>query len=75
MRTVFLIQMMDYIRLNTSTYNPFSMALNEQAMLNFSRMSESERDKIINRGKNVKSKKEMERLVYSIAEKNMEFLE
>lgn len=67
--------MMDYIRLNTSTYNPFSMALNEQAMLNFSRMSESERDKIINRGKNVKSKKEMERLVDSIAEKNMEFLE
>ena len=53
----------------------FSMALNEQAMLNFSRMSESERDKIINRGKNVKSKKEMERLVDSIAEKNMEFLE
>ena len=75
MRTVFLIQMKDYIRLNTSTYNPFSMALNEQAMLNFSRMSESERDKIINRGKNVKSKKEMERLVDSIAEKNMEFLE
>lgn len=50
-------------------YNPFSMALNEQAMLNFSRMSESERDEIINRGKNVKSKKEMERLVDSIAKR------
>lgn len=49
----------------------FSMALNEQAMLNFSRMSESERDEIINRGKNVKSKKEMERFVDSIAKKNM----
>ena len=39
------------------------MAMNEKAMAHFSAMSEKEKENIIERARNVKSKQEMERLV------------
>ena len=41
----------------------FQMAMNEKAMSHFSAMSEKEKENIIERARNVKSKQEMERLV------------
>ncbi len=41
----------------------FQMAMNEKAMAHFSAMSEKEKENIIERARNVKSKQEMERLV------------
>ena len=41
----------------------FQMAMNEKAMAHFSAMSEKEKENIIERARNVKSKQEMEGLV------------
>ena len=45
----------------------FSMAMNEEAMLNFARMSKDQRQKVITESKLAKSKDEMSQLVDRIA--------
>lgn len=45
----------------------FSMAMNENAMVNFAKMSEEQRNRVIDEGRNAKSKDEMNRLVDRIA--------
>lgn len=45
----------------------FSMAMNEQAMINFGKMSEEQRQKVISQSKQAKSKEEMSQLVDQIA--------
>ncbi len=43
------------------------MAMNESAMMNFARMSEEQRSRVIAEGRSAKSKNEMDRLVDRIA--------
>lgn len=51
-----------------------SMAMNEKAMYNFTSMTAEQRDDIIERSRQVKSKQEMERLIDSIASDRVTFL-
>lgn len=44
----------------------FQMAMNEKAFARFSDMGEQEKQSVIDRAKNVKSRREMERLVESL---------
>ena len=46
----------------------FSMAMNLNAMNNFTNLSEKEKQQVINESKQVKSKDEMNRLVNRLAE-------
>ena len=48
----------------------FSMSANEKAMNHFARMSEEERAEVIQQARNVSSKKEMERLIQSLSERD-----
>lgn len=48
----------------------FSMSANEKAMNHFARMDEEERAKIIERARNVTSKREMERLIRELGERD-----
>ena len=50
----------------------FSMAMNENAMVNFAKMSEEQRDRVIAEGRNAKSKDEMNRLVDRIAKEEFQ---
>ncbi len=50
-----------------------SMAMNEKAMYNFTSMTAEQRDNIIERSRQVKSKQEMERLIDSIASDRVTF--
>lgn len=48
----------------------FSMSANEKAMNHFARMDEEERARVIEKARNVTSKKEMERLIRELGEKD-----
>lgn len=50
-----------------------SMAMNEKAMSNFIRMTSEQRDDVIERSRQVKSKQEMEHLIHDIASEKITF--
>lgn len=50
-----------------------SMAMNEKAMSNFIRMTSEQRDDVIERSRQVKSKQEMEHLIHDIASEKVTF--
>ena len=51
----------------------FSMSSNGKAMNNFARMSEEERAQVIQKARNVSSKREMEKLIQDLGEKETFF--
>lgn len=46
----------------------FTMAMNEDAMINFANMTEQEKNAVLEQAKNAQSKADMENLVKNVAE-------